>query len=165
MTAAGVTPDYPRPPPPPRARQLLGALAPGVVALTLLTGASIALDLANQSVAPPEPADETLFLVTAAARGGSAGALSDLAWSRSSAGRTDEAIRLYRAALALDPYHAADAASLAIVLGNAGRCDEAHASLEEAERLVREEGSVVSEARRAAAWRSLRACPARVRQH
>lgn len=117
MIAAGVTPDYPRPPAPTQRRWLVA-----LVVVPVVFGIAI-VAIALRSV--PWPAPLSLAL-------GDETALYDAARARAEADHLDEAIVfdvLYDDAYARR--YAAPIAALATDQTTAGRCDEARASLDE----------------------------------
>ena len=122
IVAAGVTPDYPRPAPPPATRARFGLL-PGVA---LAAGVTFAHTMAIQRRAPSEAND-----LLAIALRGDAQDLVALA-ERRIEGRVDDAITLYAAAEALDPGEPAYPATLAYLLPLRGACAEARAAAERA---------------------------------
>jgi Zn-dependent protease with chaperone function len=115
LLAAGVTPDYPRPLPPPRAPAFVAAF--GCVAL--LAGAWwTALDLRRAPAAD-------MTLAQGALTGGDDYLFEALGYQRWMAGDVEGARTLYRAAAALRPEKALALAMLASFELDFGRCDEA----------------------------------------
>jgi Zn-dependent protease with chaperone function len=133
MTAAGVTPDYPRPPSPSAWRirmALLAAIVWLAPAATALAGLPILLTVpalhdrsASDLVIALEPGADPLFR---------------RAMLEESQGRSDDVLRFARAARELDPLRHDAAALEATVLGRQGRCDEAEALIDASEALARD---------------------------
>ncbi len=130
MIAAGVEPNYPRPRPPSRIRILVGVLLQLVVYLVLLTGIAFVSRSADR-VLNDYPVGRLAWLAFVGGREHDVEQLGDLRWD---AGRTDEAIIFYRAAAVMDDESAWYSLALANALSGTGRCAEAAAALDEAER-------------------------------
>lgn len=145
MVAAGVTPPYPRPEAPkrwPGAVTVLGALL-----AALAVGASVRWGLGQATGGTDEDRLRAVLIT-----GGAGRSLGDLAWRRYHDGKVDEAVTLYRAALAAEPHLSWNAANLTVVLANTGRCAEAAEAYRVMESRRRSTGSgarVEAEARRA----------------
>lgn len=144
LVAAGSTPDYPRPAPPPRVIQTLGL----VIALFVPVLAALALGLAASSVGEPS--------LRAALRGGSTGDLAAIGESRWRAGDLRGAAPVYEAIAALEahePFWASEASRLRAALGE---CDAARAEFDEAERRAHAIGDDPS--RLLTAWSEVSIC-------
>lgn len=131
LVSAGVTPDYPRPAPPPRLAQTLGLLT--ALFVPVIGGAS--LHLASVLASSGEP---TLAI---AVRGASIEDLAMMGEARWRSGDLAGALALYQAIAALEPeepFWASESARLDSALG---RCDEARAAFDEAERRGRAIGA------------------------
>ncbi len=127
MLAAGETPSFPRPLPPPRRGAQLGGLgiliAVGLVALLRIVVNARSFDATNE-----EPVVTEIALT-----GGGAFDLARLAFLRAERGDIESALVLYRAAAELepeDPHYFALAANALVPLG---RCKEAEDMLARAE--------------------------------
>ncbi len=118
LTAAGVVPDYPRPPPPSRARSR-GASAVVVCLPLFLMPAPYVV---AASVRANSSRDEGALVWTAALDGGNAWTLGELGFLRS--GRPD-AVTLFRACAALDRESSYCESSLCAELARSGQCDAA----------------------------------------
>jgi Zn-dependent protease with chaperone function len=131
MLSAGVTPDFPRPAPPPKARgrvALAVALLFFVPAATLLAGLPI---LMTPFAAHDVRASD---LRIALERGSEP--LMQRALVEYSHGNTEPAVRFANAALALDPWRHDPHALVAMSLAQTGRCNDARRALLEAEALA-----------------------------
>ena len=127
MVDAGMTPDHPRPAPPPMRRAAL------TLAISFAASAA-ALMVTMSTVANARPDDETGRLAVVAATGGYGPVLGDLAldaWRRHDLGAS---VALYRVAMEASPRDVYLAANLAIVLSDAGRCAESARVFEEVSR-------------------------------
>lgn len=142
MLAAGVTPDYPRPPAPVQRRWLAALILTPIASLIVIGGFAV------RSVPWPYPLGLAL---------GDASALYDAARARADAGHPEEAIAfdvLYDEAYARR--YAAPIAALATDQTTAGRCEDARASLDELARRspTASDAYVVSPAELEAYWAS-----------
>lgn len=131
LAAAGVTPTWPRPAPPPSIRLpvLVMALAAAVV-----LGATLEARRWLSASRLDEASD-----LWAVAVGGSADALGTLGWLRAAQGRAAEGLPLLRAARELDPHRLPWPAWEAWALAGEGRCQEAREALAAANALAEAE--------------------------
>jgi Zn-dependent protease with chaperone function len=121
LTGAGLTPEYPRPAPPPRAASLVGTLA----LVAALSGAIMAWSI---GLVVAEGDGRSVLAV--ALRGAPADDLAALGEARWRAGDLEGAAPFYRAAAALrddDPYWAVELARIDAAIG---ACDEAGVAFE-----------------------------------
>lgn len=117
LLAAGVTPSYPKPAPPERARATRAAILPVLLAFALVVGFRIAL-----IVAAVGTSTEPGVLAVVALTGGDAGDWARLGDLRSDAGDLEASAAMHEAASELipdDPRYAIDAA---IAVARVGRC-------------------------------------------
>jgi Zn-dependent protease with chaperone function len=133
MLAAGITPTYPRPDPPSRPRQY----APLAAGLALLLLFSFAFDRWSAKAAAGQHPTETGLMLRMAIGAAGPSALAELADRRSSEGRIDQAVILYRAAADLSG-SLLYSAKLAIALSALGRCDDALEEWTETEDVLKE---------------------------
>jgi hypothetical protein len=125
MIAAGVTPDYPRPAPPPGARRRLARAIPllaGATAYLLPWGLATALRAGA-------PDNERARLLGIAFFGGDAWELTELARARFGRGEYEDAARLYAAASIHDESDACAPANMALSFAWAARCGDAEAAM------------------------------------
>jgi Zn-dependent protease with chaperone function len=121
MLAAGVTPSYPRPPRPSRARAVVATIAGTGVLAAIMLGAWIAPQLWRRAA----PDDLLPNLAVLSIDPTSGRALDALADRRRRAGDRTAATALYYTAADAHPRWAYPAARLAFVLAGNGRCDDA----------------------------------------
>lgn len=151
MLAVGVTPDYPRPAPPPRSGQLLPLLSL-VAAVLLLLGVWAVPAALSRS---PSRTSVPYYLVLAWSPGGEE--LARLGWDASEQGDLNRAAIFYRAAAADERRDAGYPADAAICLADLGRLDEAKTALRIAQGRLRRYGTRNGEAQREAVQEAIRA--------
>lgn len=128
MVDAGVTPDYPRPKPPAKARRFLAFFASALlIALVLIVPWSVMVAFLDAG----EPNRGALYLKMAVT-GADARDLHDLGWCDWNDDNLTAAETLFRAAATLDEEEPLYQVDLARVLASAGRCDEARVVIADA---------------------------------
>jgi Zn-dependent protease with chaperone function len=121
MTAAGITPDYPRPEPPSRRRTLVLYL----LVLIVFTGGWIAASAVVPGWLAPRLLGPERALAFRLGLDGDLAALRGLASLRGQQGRKDESVALWRADSELDPHDIYVPAYLASLEAGRGHCAEA----------------------------------------
>lgn len=151
MLSVGVTPDYPRPAPPPRAGQFLPlfSLVSSIVILMVVCAVPIALSRS------PRRTPVASYLELGWMPGGRE--LGDLGWDASDQGDLGRAAVFYRAAATEERRDAGYPADAAICLADLGRLEEAQAALRIAQRRLRRYGRRNGEEQREAFREALRA--------
>lgn len=127
LTAAGHSPDYPRPKPPPRGRMYVGWIGAMVLAVLSITAGAWAPAL----MGPPESSEDWPHHLALASGVGGAWELGTLADHAAHRGDVDRAAVLYRAAAALSHEPNEELARLVELLADAGRCEQARAVLDQ----------------------------------
>lgn len=130
MTAAGVTPDYPRPDPP-RARP-----AHTVAVVATVVALCVAIGGLRSGLVDRAPDDERAALAAVAVTGGDEHLIADLGFHRLDRGEAEEAIVFFEAAVELEPFHPVPRIYLADALIDAGKAGEAATALDLARDLM-----------------------------